>query len=48
MKFGLSVPQFETFADVKRLADLANEAEGADGMVSSSGTISCLMICGDR
>lgn len=29
MKFGLSVPQFEAFADVKRLADLANVAEGA-------------------
>ena len=29
MKFGLSVPQFEAFGDVKRLADLADEAEGA-------------------
>jgi alkanesulfonate monooxygenase SsuD/methylene tetrahydromethanopterin reductase-like flavin-dependent oxidoreductase (luciferase family) len=29
MKFGLSIPQFEHFADVRRLADLAREAENA-------------------
>lgn len=33
MKFGLSLPQFEAFADIRRLADLAQEAEevGWDG-----------------
>ena len=29
MKFGLSIPQFEHFADVRRLADLASDAENA-------------------
>jgi alkanesulfonate monooxygenase SsuD/methylene tetrahydromethanopterin reductase-like flavin-dependent oxidoreductase (luciferase family) len=29
MKFGLSIPQFEHFADVRRLADLASDAERA-------------------
>lgn len=29
MKFGLSIPQIEAFGDVKRLADLAEVAEGA-------------------
>ena len=29
MKFGLSVPQFEDFGDVRRLADLASDAESA-------------------
>ena len=33
MKFGLSVPQFEDFGDVRRLASLASDAEcaGWDG-----------------
>ena len=33
MKFGVSLPQFEAFADIRRLADLAQEAEevGWDG-----------------